>query len=193
MRCFICAKWSFEIICDMCVYTHLKPQITTRRVGTLDVISFYKFSLIESLLLTKHKPEGFRIYRRLAKITLKPFIEQFVEGLQSQEKVAIIGIDEQIKGGYSHIAQLTHAMQTPQSKTPHSSLLAKNRVTYAGKSLQFRLENPRLFRYTSKSTLDAILVDDIITSGLTLQEAQQTLARHSVETLFALTLADAKL
>jgi len=79
-------------------------------------------------------------------------------------------------------------MSIPQ----HASLMAQNRVHYAGKPLQYRLDNPRDFRYTGRSGVDVILVDDIITTGITLQEAQQVLLSHDVNVLFALTLADAK-
>jgi competence protein ComFC len=63
-------------------------------------------------------------------------------------------------------------------------------VNYSGKSLQFRLEHPRDFVYKGKSNIDVILVDDIITTGITLQEAQKVLMTHGVNVLFALTLAD---
>jgi competence protein ComFC len=81
-------------------------------------------------------------------------------------------------------------MKTNYSIPQHSSLQAKNRVNYSGKSLQFRLENPRDFIYRGKSNIDVILVDDIITTGITLQEAQKVLIEHGVNVLFALTLAD---
>jgi len=68
--------------------------------------------------------------------------------------------------------------------------MAQNRVHYAGKDLQFRLNHPRHFTYTGKSYIDVILVDDIITTGITLQEAQKVLIQHNVNVLFALTLAD---
>ena len=68
--------------------------------------------------------------------------------------------------------------------------MAKNRVNYSGRSLQYRLENPRDFVYTGKSGVDVILVDDIITTGITLQEAQKVLIKKGVNVLFALTLAD---
>ena len=68
--------------------------------------------------------------------------------------------------------------------------MAQNRVNYSGKSLQFRLENPREFFYTGKSNIDVILVNDIITTGITLQEAQKVLMSHGVNVLFALTLVD---
>jgi competence protein ComFC len=63
-------------------------------------------------------------------------------------------------------------------------------VNYSGKTLQFRLDHPRDFLYTGKSNTDVILVDDIITTGITLQEAQKVLMDHGVNVLFALTLAD---
>ena len=188
MRCYSCAKLSFTIICDTCKEQLFRPTISTRTIGTLDVISFYKYSTIESLLLTKHKPEGYRIYKALAKMTMKPFMKEFVES--DERDVYIVGIDEYIKGGYAHVALLTKAMKTKYSIPQYSALMATNRVNYAGKSLEFRLENPRDFVYTGKHGVDVILVDDIITTGITLQEAQTVLTEDGVNVLFALTLAD---
>jgi len=164
------------------------PSISTRKIGTLDVISFFKYSSIETLLHSKHKPEGYRIYKALADMTMKPFIEEFVES--DERDVYIVGIDEFAKSGYAHVALLTRAMRTQYSFPLHSSLMARNRVNYSGKSLQFRLQNPRDFIYTGKPNIDVILVDDIITTGITLQEAQKVLLSHGVNVLFALTLAD---
>lgn len=190
MRCYACHKLNWEVICDHCKQTLFVPTITTRQIGTLDVISFYKYDAIASLLHTKHKPEGYRIYKKLSQMTLRPFIQEFAEGLE--EKVYIVGIDEHVKSGYSHTALLTRAMKTPKSKPLHASLLAKNRISYSGKDLQYRLQHSRDFRYTGKKGIDVILVDDIITTGVTLQEAQSVLLQHGVNVLFALTLADAK-
>lgn len=88
------------------------------------------------------------------------------------------------------MALLTRAMKTQTSIPKHSVLMAKKRVKYSGKSLQFRLENPREFVYKGKHNIDVILVDDIITTGITLQEAQKVLMSYGVNVLFALTLAD---
>lgn len=164
------------------------PNISTRKIGTLDVISFFKYSSLERLLHSKHKPEGYRIYKALANMTMKPFIEEFVEN--DDRDVYIVGIDEYVKSGYAHVALLTRAMKTRHSIPQHSSMMAKNRVNYSGKSLQFRLKHPRDFIYTGKPGIDVILVDDIITTGITLQEAQKVLMQHGVNVLFALTLAD---
>lgn len=188
MRCYACSKLSISIICETCMNQLFKPTIGTRTIGTLDVISFYKYATLESLLLSKHKPEGYRIYKALAKMTMKPFIEEFVES--DDRVVYIIGIDEYVKSGYAHVALLTHAMKTKTSKPLHATLMAQNRVNYSGKNLQFRLANPRNFIYTGKSNIDVIVVDDIITTGITLQEAQKVLIQSGVNVLFALTLAD---
>ena len=154
----------------------------------MDVISFYRYASIESLLHTKHKPEGYRLFKELAKLTMKPFIEEFVEN--NDGDVYVVGVDEYVKSGYAHVSLLTAAMKTETSLAEHASLLATNRVNYSGKSLQFRLDNPRDFVYTGTEDVHAILVDDIITTGITLQEAQKVLMQHGVNVLFALTLAD---
>lgn len=188
MRCYSCSKLSFKIICKTCISQLFTSNMSTRKVGTLDVISFFKYSSLEPLLHSKHKPEGYRIYKALAQMTMKPFIEEFVES--DDRDVYIVGIDEYVKSGYAHVALLTRAMKRKSSIPQHSALMAQNRVNYSGKSLQFRLENPRDFVYKGKSDIDVILVDDIITTGITLQEAQKVLLAHGVNVLFALTLAD---
>lgn len=188
MRCFSCSKLSISIICKQCMNTLFRTNVNTRTIGTLDVISFYKYTSIESLLLTKHKPEGYRIYKKLASMTMRPFIKEFVEA--DDRVVYIVGVDEYVKSGYAHVALLTHAMKTKTSRPLHASLMAQNRVNYSGKSLQFRLTNPRDFKYKGKTDIDVILVDDIITTGITLQEAQKVLIKNGVNVLFALTLAD---
>jgi len=188
LRCYTCSRLNLSILCKTCKKKLFRTTLGTRTIGTLDVISFYKYSALESLLLSKHKPEGYRIYKALSHMTMKPFIKEFSENVDG--KVYIVGIDEYVKSGYAHVAVLTHAMKTKNTIPLHGSLMAKNRVNYSGKNLQFRLDNPRNFHYTGKKNIDVILVDDIITTGITLKEAQQVLLKNNVNVLFALTLAD---
>lgn len=190
MKCFSCHALSFNVFCKKCENSLLVPTPTMRSVGTLDVVSFYKYSNIENILLTKHTPQGYRIFKSLSKITTKPFIEEFIKN--DPREIYIVGIDEVVKNGYSHVALLTHAMKMKSVNVLHNSLIAQNRVTYAGKSLQFRLENPRNFKYNGKQNIDVILVDDIITTGGTLSQAQAILSANGVNVLFAVTLADAQ-
>ncbi|MBD3830362.1 MAG: ComF family protein [Arcobacter sp.] len=190
MRCLSCQKISFRTFCKECQKSILKPNITKRVIGTLDVYSFYKYSSIEPILLTKHTALGYRVFSAIADITFKPFINEFI--LNDSRKVYIVGIDEKVKNGYSHVALLTNSMKSKFSKVLHASLISSNNTTYSGKTLQFRLENPRNFTYRGKKNINAILIDDIITTGTTLQEAQKVLEENGVNVLFALTLADAK-
>lgn len=191
LRCYSCSNISFNILCKSCKEGLFKPQIQTQKVGTMDVISFYRYASIGSLLHSKHKPQGHRIYTSLAVMTLKPFMQEFVEN--NDGEVYIVGVDEHVKSGYAHVSLLLKAMEMPTVIPQYASLLAKNRVNYSGKSLEFRLKNPRDFVYTGKEDVHAILVDDIMTTGITLQEAQKVLMEHGVNVLFALTLADVEL
>jgi competence protein ComFC len=190
MRCFSCSKLSFSILCKSCQEKLFVPTITKRTVGTLEVVSFFKYSALESLLHTKHKPEGYRIFRALAQMTMRPFIEKFMQF--DDKKICIVGIDERVKNGYAHVALLTHVMKHKNAIPLHGALMAKNKVNYSGKTLQYRLDHPRDFVYKGKPNIDVVLVDDIITTGITLQEAQKVLLEHGVNVLFALTLADAQ-
>jgi len=61
VRCFSCSKLSLKIICKTCEGQLFVPSVSTRKIGTLDVISFFKYSSLETLLHSKHKPEGYRM------------------------------------------------------------------------------------------------------------------------------------
>jgi competence protein ComFC len=171
----------------MCQEKLLKPNITKRVLEGLEVYSFFNYQHIEDLLLTKHSPQGFKVYKALAQLSFKLFIEYFIK--DDSREIYIVGIDENTKYGYSHVALLTHELRQKHVKILYGSLMAKNPISYAGKSRQFRLENPRNFEYKGLKKIEVILVDDIITTGVTLTEARKLLAKNSVEVLFALTLA----
>ncbi len=188
MRCFSCHRLSISVICQTCKERLFRPTIKKREIGLLEVYSFYPYSTIESLLLLKHKPQGHRVFTYLAQITFKPFIQAFMS--QDPRDIAIIGIDEKVKKGYSHVACLSKEMQTPYSHPQHASLLSQNSIKYAGKSRKYRENNPRNFLYSGKENISAILIDDIITTGSTLSQAYKLLQKHNVDVDFALVLAD---
>ncbi len=190
MRCLSCHKLSISTFCKTCQTNLLKPSITKRRFGSLDVYSFFNYQHIEDLLLTKHTPQGYQLYRALARLSFRPFIKRFMEN--DPRDIYVLGIDENVKSGYSHVALLTHEMRYKGVHIEYAKLMATNSVNYSGKSLQFRLENPREFIYRGKRDIEVILVDDIVTTGTTLKEAEQVLKQSGVEVLFALTLASVK-
>ncbi len=187
MRCLSCHKLSFQTFCKKCQTNLLQPSVSKRSLGTLEVYSFFKYQNIEDLLLTKHTPQGFKLYKALAELSFKPFIQKFMK--EDSRTIYIVGIDENVKSGYAHVALLTHEMKMKNVKVQHAKLMARNKINYSGKTLQYRLENPRDFVYTGKKGVEVILVDDIVTTGTTLKEAASVLKRNGVEVLFALTLA----
>ena len=191
MRCLSCHKLSFSAFCQVCQSRLLQPTIAKRVLNGFEVYSFYHYQHIEDLLLTKHTPQGYIIYNALARIVFKKFIKNFIR--YDKREIYIVGIDENIKFGYSHVALLTHQMRQPNVKVLHAKLLAKNAISYAGKNLQFRLENPRNFKYTGKKNIQVILVDDLITTGSTMLEAKEILEKNNCEVIFGLTLSDANI
>ncbi len=190
MRCLSCHKLSRETFCLRCRTNLLKPSVTKRRFGSLEVYSFFNYQHIEDLLLTKHTAQGYQLYKALAKLSFRPFIQKFMK--RYPREVYVVGIDENVKSGYSHVALLTHELRHKQVHIEHAKLMATSHVNYSGKPLQFRLENPRGFIYRGKREIEVILVDDIVTTGTTLKEAEQVLKESGVEVLFALTLASVK-
>ncbi len=189
MYCLICNNLSFSHICKRCKKEFLTPKITKRVLSNgLEVYSFYKYKYIEKLLLTKHKFIGYFIYNIMAKESFKKFADTFF----LEKPIYSFAIDDNINNGYSHSAILNKALKSNTIKPLFSKLRATNHINYSGKTLSFREANPRKFQYTFKENINAVLVDDIITTGTTLREADILLVKYKVNVLFALTLADAR-
>jgi competence protein ComFC len=187
LHCFSCGEPSFPIICGHCAANLLAPTLTTREIGGIKVFSFYKYSEIEKFLLTKHTSVGAKILELLAQESFTKFAENF----EFVEPLSVAPIDDHAKSGYSHTAILANALSSKLLKPAYGSLRATNHVSYAGQSLEFRRQNPRNFIF-KPTPYDVVLVDDIITTGETIKEAINAIQAGGKETLFALTLADAR-
>ena len=186
----MCENLSLTHICDSCQEIFLTPSIYRRKLpNNIEVISFYKYSEIKKLLFTKHTDLGFYIYDILAKKSFKKFAEEFSIDIQTVS----IPVDDNIKNGYSHTAILNKHLKSKSIKPIFNKLRAKNKLSYSGKSREFRLLNPREFELHLFNESSIILVDDIITTGLTLNEATNLIKKEKKEVLFCLTLADASL
>ena len=188
MKCLLCENFSLTHICSSCQETFLTPSLYKRRLSNgIEVISFYKYNDIKDLLHTKHTYLGFYIYNILAKLSFKKFSDEF----NLNYHVVSLGINDHVKDGYSHTAILNKYLKSKTIKPLFSKLRAKNSISYSGKSKEFRIMNPRAFTLHDISEKRVILVDDIITTGTTLNEACQLLKQNKKEVLFCLTLADA--
>ena len=186
----MCESFSLTHICFTCQDTFLKPQIFKRKISNnIEVISFYKYNEIKDLLHTKHTDLGFYIYKILAKNSMSKFATSF----EFPHAITSIAIDDNIQSGYSHTALLNRSLKSTYIKPLHSKLRAKNSISYSGKSKEFRLFNSRNFELKRFNNKEVILVDDLITTGSTLNQAITTLEQNKKEVLFCLTLADASL
>ena len=186
MRCLVCRRLSWRYICTACQAELLRPSVHKRSLlPGFDVVSFYSFDEIEELLKAKYALYGNFIYKTIARNSLALFAKNF------ESEAFVVPIDARLnKMGFSHTAVLARAMRTKFLKPRYDALYASNDISYAGKSLAFRLANPRGFRYTGPVG-DVILVDDVVTTGTTLKEAYTAVRRAGANPLFALVLADA--
>ena len=185
----VCESWSFSHICEACRKEHLKPSLYTRKIlGNIPVYSFYKYDEIEPLLLTKHSDLGYYIYKILAKESLSKFAREF----EYEGRVAAVGVDDHVRHGYSHTALLVKSLKNRVIKPYYGKLRAQNRDAYSGQSYQYRLLHPRRFVYKPFEEEAVILVDDILTTGLTLTQAAERLHREKKCVICCLTLADAE-
>ena len=187
MKCLMCESLSLKHICNSCQKLYLKPSLFKRHLedGTL-VLSFYKYNEIKDLLHTKHTDIGFHIYNILAQNSLKVFSDNF----KFDERVATIAVDDGIESGYSHTAVLNKHLKSLYLKPRYNVLRAKNKLSYSGKSREFRLNNPRDFILNNFKEKRLILVEDVITTGSTLREAIAKMKKEDKEVLLCLTLCD---
>lgn len=189
MRCVACEKLSFRLICRGCQKNYFVPAFNKRELSKdFFVYSFYEYDVVKELLNSKYEFYGDRIYTILASLSFSKFAFYF----KFIEVVDAIPIDDHTRHDFSHTAILAKHLQSKCIVPKFNILKATNHIKYAGKSLQFRKENPRNFKYVGLEGKSIILVDDIVTTGTTILEAKKCLERNGCKVLFALTLSDAK-
>jgi competence protein ComFC len=111
---------------------------------------------------------------------------------EHETQVAAVGIDDHVRHGYSHTALLVRSLKNSLIKPCYGKLRARNKETYSGQGYQYRLLHPRRFNYKPFKEEAVILVDDILTTGLTLTQAAERLHREGKRIVCCLTLADAE-
>ncbi|MCQ2630988.1 ComF family protein [Helicobacter pylori] len=189
MRCLTCLKLSFKPLCPNCL-NDLPLSLKVRVLESVSVYSFYAYSEIEELIKSKYALIGSRI---LPLLSQKAGAE-FVKILQEQGlNIPLYGIaiDDKIKSFYSHSAALLKGFCQGNLKPTYGRLRANNAVSYAGKSLEFRANNPRDFTFKGDENSDYFLLDDIITTGTTLKEALKYLKALNIKAHFAIALCSA--
>ena len=151
---------------------------------------FYAYSEISALLTTKHKLCGSGVFKALCQLSISRFAQSFY--LPSEPHIHAIALDDNVKSGYSHSAIIAKALKNAQISPLPNALKAMSEVKYAGKSLEYRQKNPRNFKLLKPLKAPVILVDDIITTGLSMKEAKECVENDGGEVLFGIVLADAR-
>lgn len=189
MRCLLCGKWCFTFLCSICKdRANISPKLRQLPAG-FKVYSFYEYSHIQYLLEAKYHFIGHKIYEILC--------HKAVAYLKDSLKIPLhtygVGIDDKIGSrGYAHNAIFLKHLKSIGVKPLFHTLLASNDVSYAGKDLKFRQDNPRNFILRRNvENKEIILIDDIVTTGLTLQEAKRSLEDCGGKVLMAFVLSDA--
>lgn len=190
MRCLSCGGFSFRIICANCAKILSSYPLKSRLIDGLEVFYFYPYSEISALLHTKHKLCGSGVFKALSKLSISRFARSFY--LPSTPLIHAIALDDNVKSGYSHSAIIAKALKNAQISPLPNALKAMSEVKYAGKSLEYRRKNPRNFKLLKPLKAPVILVDDIITTGLSMKEARACVEAAGVEVLFGIVLADAR-
>lgn len=183
MRCIVCQKWG-KLLCQQCF-----PNLTLgkRLVDAMPVYSFYAFSDIELLLHYKYTAIGSRIFSLLAQRASAYFVRE----VRDLDNVYGVGIDDNVQKGYSHTGVIMDAFRYCGIRPCYGELLAKNPISYAGKSLEYRQKNPKNFQ-TKLKNKNLVIFDDVITTGTSLREAKKLLESCNNTVLFGLTLCDAR-
>ena len=189
MKCISCESFSLSIICKKCQKEYFSVKLNKRELSKdFYVYSFYSFEEIEEFIESKYYFYGDRVYKILADMSFKKFSFEFTY----PEVVTAITINDNDINLFRTSAILTKALKSKNINVDYKSLYATNKVKYAGKSLDFRKNNPRKFQYEGKRGQKVILIDDVVTTGTTILEAKKILESHGCEVLFGLVLADAK-
>ena len=190
MQCISCGKLSWKIICLKCQNTLLVPHFYKRKLeDDFFVYSFYGYEDIKLLLNSKYEFYGDKIFNILGKLSFEKFASNFA----IDDQIFAIPIDDHTRHNFSQSAILAKHLKSKYIKPIYSTLKATNIVKYAGKDLIFRQKHKREFKYSGKKDIKVILIDDVVTTGLTILEAKSLLETNNCEVLFALTITNAKI
>ncbi|MBL0687629.1 MAG: ComF family protein [Sulfurospirillum sp.] len=187
MRCHLCLNISRQFLCENCLNTILIPNPSKRVLDSgLIVYAAYNYLDIKKFLHTKHTYYGAKIFAQLTKHGLLPLVKELTyKGIYS------LPIDDHTRSGYSHSAIIARELRDVL-KPLYGKLRAKNKIRYSGQNLHVREKNQRDFIFTCKKKLDVVLIDDIVTTGNTLNEANITCKKNDVNVLFAITIANTR-
>jgi competence protein ComFC len=188
MKCRVCGVYSWNIICTSCQTNLLKPELYIDEIGGLKLISFYNYDEIKELLHTKYEPYGSKVFAILASNAFATFVRSF----EYPHPLVALPIDDDVDKGYSHTAILARILKSKYIKPHYGKLRAHNDVKYAGRDLEYKLAHPRDFRCSLDGGHEVVLVDDVVTDGVTMKEAVLAVEKSGNQPVLALALSYSK-
>ena len=203
MRCINCGAFSLRLFCASCARTLSQNRLNARVVEDFVVFYYYGYSEVKNLILSKHHLHGSAVLSHLAKFSLakfpnefKAFLDENLPNLMREIpnfKFQAVPLDDDISSGFSHTAVLARALKSREITPAYGVIKAQNKVKYAGQSLEFRLKHRRDYKITKEPKFPVILVDDIVTTGLSMLEAREVLKRAGFRVVFGIVLANAQI
>lgn len=191
MRCYICENFSLRLICPFCLKELFTPRLIVRKLSAeLTVYACYPLDEVSLIVNSKYSQLGKPLIGALARHAFQKIVPEIMQ--EHPPSIHAIPIDDHVRHKGSHSALLSQALSQFGFRPLYASLRAGSRESYAGKNYRFRIENPRNFSYDGPAGIQAVLVDDVVTTGLTMQEAKAELEQKGVKVLFGLVLADAR-
>jgi len=152
------------------------------------VYSFYPYNEIEQLLVTKHTDIGHKIYKSLAK-AVAPLISKLIT-----QDTTLLALEGEKISPYSHMALIQRELRKLKMNAPEGAMIDISGAKYSGKPLSYRITNPRNFVISKHHKINkkVALFDDIITTGITFENALQKLKYEGFSPLFCIALSDAR-
>ncbi|RDU64234.1 transformation system protein [Helicobacter didelphidarum] len=194
MYCLLCQHLNFSIICKKCLNNLWHIESKRELSNGFKVFSSFALSELKTLIYSKNNIIGSRIISRLGIFGVKRFFDYHQELLNLQkDSIAVVCVRNRIIGAYSHSAILAHCFKKYGFKVFYNALITQNDIRFTTLTKTQREETSREFHFKiHKHFSMIIIVDDIITTGETLLEASNIIAKNNHTPLFAWTLCDSR-
>lgn len=197
-RCLGCKKPN-ELLCDMCAYAYAAPE-RIRLPSNILVLSVFRYSTPAAryAVRTVKYRRGKRLAERLGDILAKHIVD--IKTLFAGEHPICIPIPVSSKTlrkrGYNHAEIFAQKIADTHSWEMNTRALKKIKHTPSQTLFRTRRERKKNIKESFEIVSDAgiagrtiLLVDDVLTSGATLEEAGRVLKQAGAKKIFGVVIA----
>lgn len=191
MKCLLCERLCFRVLCAKCLDS-IPMYPSLREVCGVRVYCFFLYDDVDFLMRTKYYAIGSRILPLLARSAAIAFFTKIPKEIDFGI-LHLVGVDDYVRSLYSHTGIIIREFAKASKgrmRPIYGQLKAKNPISYAGKSLEYRQRHKRNLIFTAKER-NIVIVDDIITTGTSLYEAIQVCQNAGANVRFCIALCNA--